>query len=82
MFEHVFIRQQGGAIVLQYPCVGKDNLKVKHHLRGVVATSPLIRQTHPEPALKLAAGRVASKLLPWLLIPAPVDAKVGHTDTI
>jgi alpha-beta hydrolase superfamily lysophospholipase len=82
MFEHVLIHQQGGAIVLQYPCVGKDDLKVKHHLRGVVATSPFLRQTNPELALKLAAGHVASKLLPWMLVPAPVDVKVGHRDII
>jgi len=72
---YLYGHSMGGAIVLQYPCVGKDDLKVKHHLRGVVATSPFLRQTNPEPALKLAAGHLASKLLPWMLVPAPVDAK-------
>ena len=65
--------------MLQYTCVGPDNLKVKSHLRGVVATSPLIRQTHPEASLKLAAGHLGAGVLPWIMIPAPVKAKVNSS---
>ena len=62
-------------MALHYACIAKDTLKVKHHLRGVVSTSPLIRLTHPEAGWKLTAGHMLSKVLPWTSIPAPVNAK-------
>lgn len=64
--------------MLQYACIGGDDLKVKHHLRGVVSTSPLIRQRRPEAAIKLTAGHMAAAVLPWMKIPAPVEAKVNY----
>lgn len=77
--ENLFLygHSMGGCVSLQFPCIGRDTLKVKQHLRGVVATSPLIRLTHPEAGWKLTAGHVASFVFPWLTIPAPVNAKVS-----
>lgn len=70
----------GGAISLQYACVGKDDLKVKGCLRGVVATSPLIRMTNPAPLWKTMPGHWVAKLMPWKEYPAPVRASALSHD--
>ncbi|KIM31494.1 hypothetical protein M408DRAFT_327688 [Serendipita vermifera MAFF 305830] len=72
---YLYGHSMGGSIVLQYTCIGKDDLKVKQYLRGVVSTSPLIRQRNPAAAMKLTLGHIAQTVLPWVMIPAPVEAK-------
>jgi len=69
----------GGALVLSYPCIGPNKTGIKSCLKGVLSTSPLIRTTHPPPAWKRMLGWAASKLRPWMLIPAPVSFdKLSH----
>ncbi|KAG8819865.1 hypothetical protein FRC18_011907, partial [Serendipita sp. 400] len=73
----------GGAISLQYSCVGKDDLKVKARLRGIVSTSPLIRQATAAPVWQVKIGLLVSKLLPWKTVATPVEAKdLAHDEAI
>ncbi|CAG7850746.1 SubName: Full=Uncharacterized protein {ECO:0000313/EMBL:CCA68497.1} [Serendipita indica DSM 11827] len=73
----------GGAIVLQYCCVGNDDLNVKCDLRGVVATSPLLRQAVSAPAWQLVMGHMAQNLTPWMSVPAKVNAAdLCHDDSV
>ncbi|KAG8829246.1 hypothetical protein FRC17_006899 [Serendipita sp. 399] len=80
--ENLFLygHSMGGAISLQYGCIGKDDLKVKQHLRGIVATSPLIRLSDAAPVWQLKAGLLASKIMPWMMVSTPVNAKALTQD--
>ena len=45
-------------------------------LGGVIATSPLIEQATPASKIAKLVGSIISNVVPYLLIPAPVNAEV------
>ncbi|KJA28801.1 hypothetical protein HYPSUDRAFT_61643 [Hypholoma sublateritium FD-334 SS-4] len=65
----------GGAEVLGFAMQGDKYKAAVDSLSGVIATSPLIRQTTPAPkALKWVGGKL-SVIMPNMLIPAEVKAE-------
>jgi len=63
----------GGGLVLSFASRPEYATTVSL-LSGVIATSPLIQQTHPTSPLLRAPGGLMSHVLPNLTIPAPVKA--------
>lgn len=78
MGSNEILGRQGGAEVLGFTCQEdksphKDTVA---HLTGVIATSPLITQTHPASKLLKWIGGKLSVLSPNTLVPAEVKAEV------
>ncbi|KLO14153.1 lysophospholipase [Schizopora paradoxa] len=63
----------GGGLVLSFASRPEFEPTVSS-LSGVIATSPLIQQTHPTSPLLRAPGGLMSHVLPNMTIPAPVKA--------
>ena len=64
----------GGSIVLNYV------LDRQPSIAGVVVTSPYIREATPQPALKIAAGRLLKNLLPSFTVPNDLPVEYVATD--
>ena len=58
----------GGNVVINYV------LRREHSLRGVVATSPLLRLAFQPPKWKLSAGKFLQKIAPSITMPSELDA--------
>ena len=52
------------------------NRSVLSSLSGVISTSPLIRQAIPASKIAKWVGGKISNILPYTLVPAPVNAEV------
>ena len=57
----------GGNLVLNYA------LRRKPNLRGLVATSPFIRETHPQSGVKVGLGKLMRNIYPSLTLPNGLD---------
>jgi hypothetical protein len=70
---------EGGAEALGFGITPPVNKGTLGELAGIVASSPLIRQSTAEPAWKLWLGDKAAKLFPGKQVDTPVDSSVGHS---
>jgi len=52
-----------------------DHKRAFNQLTAIIASAPIIRQTTPAPQWQLLLGTLASKVLPWFPIKAPIKAE-------
>ena len=64
----------GGNLVLNY------TLRRKPGLRGLIATSPFIRETHPQEGLKLTVGKLMRSIYPALTLPNGLELEAISRD--
>ncbi|KAF9529791.1 Alpha/Beta hydrolase protein [Crepidotus variabilis] len=72
----------GGEEVLGFGCRTKST-SVLSDLTAIIATSPLIQQTHPSPKLAKWVGGKLSALAPGFMVPAKVEAtQLSHDPAV
>lgn len=75
----VFLAGQsmGGALALSFPTQARapPDPSTTARLAGVLACSPLLRQTAPVPRLMRRVGGAAANVLPWMAFPAVVPVE-------
>jgi alpha-beta hydrolase superfamily lysophospholipase len=65
----------GGNVVINYA------LRNEHHLKGIIATSPLLRLAFKPPTWKLFLGKIIQKIAPSITMPSELDVNAISRDS-
>ena len=66
----------GGNVVVNY------SIRIKHQLKGVIATSPFLKLAFQPPKIKLAVGKLLQKIAPSLTMGNELDANDVSRDKV